>query len=679
VRKVQTLLDSPKYKNFIQDRDKALEQININAQTDISRIWFNAFEAITGFVSHMAIRKVLAVHQLAVISKYFEGFIEGEFDKIRPTLLARIERMRNATSTLTYISELEAIARATKKTKTTPKYYDSKDVPQGIDWLKRLWIISNSMKFKILQAFNKAIVAEKSPEEIVEAVKSTYPEVKQFKLPPRALKPLREADKKKEEEKLEFSFYNDFVSDADWNLAVDAYTSTELLRSRFDYSGAEYDPEAGYRRYGWELEQDLTDDFVQQVRDGQVEAANDLGVKEFIWVSIIDNKTCDECCLPRNGKTTSEIEEMLDNGGLNADECDAVTPPAHANCLSGSAIIDINYPILKIFRRRYSNTMPSIIMDDGSILNVTANHPILTQRGWQAAKEIKIGDYLISPLSQGSQAIKRNPQHMEATIEQIFDALSFITQITSSLQSTTDFHGDGIADEHVDIISVNRELILNGITKFLENKSDFLLKGANLSRFIPSQSNQNFFWDFSSSNSRMSFISECEKFLLIHSSHTQDISFTSIPGSNVVFDKPLSDSPSINSIFTSYSKFTHPILIILDRIFINWECPRLFSPMTPGDNLYSTSADVLTEVIGVMPNDLSSSSQSETGLVKFNCVKNIILSDFTEHVYNLETPTSWYIANNFIIHNCRCDIVPVASTDEVEGPNWKSFDEWLNS
>jgi SPP1 gp7 family putative phage head morphogenesis protein len=156
-------------------------------------------------------------------------------------------------------------------------------------------------------------------------MKKAYPEIKTYRMPPRTLKPLKEAFRDEDAEKKEFEFYHDLTNDEDWELAVSAYKDTELPASRFDQE-AMYDESAGYMRYNWEIEQDLTDDFVSQVRDGQVQAANDLGIEEFVWGAIIDNKTCEECCLPRNGKTTSEIEKM--GGG----DCDGTVPPLHPNC-----------------------------------------------------------------------------------------------------------------------------------------------------------------------------------------------------------------------------------------------------------------------------------------------------------------------------------------------------------
>ncbi len=688
--KHKTLYASPKYCKFNIERNRALERINLHAQTDVSRMLFERLDRITGYISHMVLQGEVTIHQLHFISKQLDNYIDVQFLSLIPLIEPRILRMRKATFIITYLGELEAIARATKTVnyispiefKLALQDQMAKPTILNKKWNVTLWNALWTLKQKIIQTLNRNVVQDKSPKEIVDAVKAAYPPITVYKRPPLVLKNLRESDSDDQDRqttKKEFDFYGDVTTDEDWNLAVDAYKDTELPASRFD-NNPSFDPDAGYARYNWELEQDMTDDFVSQVRDGQVEAATALGVKDFVWVSVIDNKTCDACCLPRNGKTISEIESMLSSGELSEDDCDATSPPAHPNCVPGSTFINLHYPILKVFRRRYTGSMASFITTDNRILQTTANHPILTSAGWKPAHEIKIGDYLVHPKNECTQVIDVNAEHMKITAEQIFDALSFFrfTKITTGLQSASDFHNDGTVNENVDIIPVDRDLILNGVTEFLKNSSDFLLKGSDL-LLGSGHFNDYFVTLFDTHDSRVSFLSQCETFLFIHSTHSQEASLTRISRDDVKLQEPFSNSISVDRVFPSNTKFTHPVLIVLDRIFRDWQSRRLLSPVPTGGNLYSMSADILAEIVGMMPNNFSSSGQSETRLVKFDRVQDCFFRDFVGHVYNLETDLGWYIANNLIVHNCRCDLAPVANTDEVEGPDWKSFGEWLES
>jgi len=328
-----TLLESPKYKSFVKDRNKEIEKIQLNAQTDTSRLLFEVLDRITGFVSHMALDGKISVYNLDYLTKQVDTYVWQQFNSLLPLLIGRLKRMRRATFVLTYFSELEAIARATKRTtqlslhdfKTALHEQTHKETILDQQWDTRIWHVLGQLRSRILDAFRRAIARDLSPKEVVDVMKKAYPEIKTYRMPPRTLKPLKEAFRDEDAEKKEFEFYHDLTNDEDWELAVSAYKDTELPASRFDQE-AMYDESAGYMRYNWEIEQDLTDDFVSQVRDGQVQAANDLGIEEFVWGAIIDNKTCEECCLPRNGKTTSEIEKM--GGG----DCDGTVPPLHPNC-----------------------------------------------------------------------------------------------------------------------------------------------------------------------------------------------------------------------------------------------------------------------------------------------------------------------------------------------------------
>jgi len=336
-----SLHNSKRYKTFIADRNRALEQVHLNAQTDISRMLFEVLDRITGYVSHMGMSGRLSVIQINQLSGSLEGFIDQNLGILFHNLVSRIQRLRKNVFVLTYTSEMEAIGRATQTHREPSphefkKRLDSVAFKPTLDDQKienRIWLGLMKVRSKIVNAFNLAVVQELTPLEVVQKVKASYPEILQYKRPPRTLKPLREAGYNPYEERKEAEeFYDfDFISDGDWDLATQAYKDSELPASRFDQE-ALYDPEVGYQRYSWEVEQEVTEDFVKSVRDGQVDAAKDLGIQDFVWVAILDDHTCEKCCLPRAGKLSSEIEKMLASKELDADECDAITPPAHMNC-----------------------------------------------------------------------------------------------------------------------------------------------------------------------------------------------------------------------------------------------------------------------------------------------------------------------------------------------------------
>lgn len=334
----ETLLDSPRYKKFIDDRNKTLEKINQNTQVDVSRMLFEALEQIKLIAGHLC----LTSHDTFLSSFHAAQDLEARslqvFSGLIYPLTERIKRMRKNVTTLSYLAELEAIGQATQKKHThisSAKHQLFTRQKEAIDSAvltsgsleERVWLALMKLRTKIISAYRLALTQKLDPKETLDRLEKAFPKLIAYKRPPRALKPLREsANKIPFSDKEEISL--DFIDADDWAQMRDSYLATELPPGRFDN---ELILDDAYQTYDWELTQDMTDDFVKQVRDGESAAASDLGIEEFVWVAIIDDKT-DDCCLERNGLTTKEIEDALESGELDADECDAVTVPAHPFC-----------------------------------------------------------------------------------------------------------------------------------------------------------------------------------------------------------------------------------------------------------------------------------------------------------------------------------------------------------
>lgn len=117
-------------------------------------------------------------------------------------------------------------------------------------------------------------------------------------------------------------------------------------------------------------------------------------------------------------------------------------------------------------------------------LTVTANHPILTDRGWVAACQIQESDNLVcagrhiegisNPLILGTSAV--HDENSESCVEEIFNALSF--HGSGSLQPThLDFYGDGAFFEgEIDVVGADRFLlaIAQATGRELTLKGDFV-------------------------------------------------------------------------------------------------------------------------------------------------------------------------------------------------------------
>jgi SPP1 gp7 family putative phage head morphogenesis protein len=324
----ETLLQSSRYAEFVRGRDVALERIHVNAQVDLARITYAMLAQIENLTASAAI-KVRGFGAHAIAEQYESGTKEI-MRQVFPVLVRRAFRLRRAAFVLSYAGEQEAIGRATKRRAAVSRSDFANRIETEMaaptlygDPQKRIWLALMNLRRRIVQAFETALTQELEPHDVVERVKMAFPKVKVYRRPPLTLvKPIREAEGDPREPKDWLDL--DFIDSTDWDLAVQSYKDSELPASRLD-NVAGYAEGTGMMKYDWELEQEATEDFVRSVRQGQVKGAEDMGVKEFVWIALIDNKTCDECCLPRNGLTTGEIDDL-------GDDCGVTVPPAHPHC-----------------------------------------------------------------------------------------------------------------------------------------------------------------------------------------------------------------------------------------------------------------------------------------------------------------------------------------------------------
>src|SRR3954464_974526 len=94
-------------------------------------------------------------------------------------------------------------------------------------------------------------------------------------------------------------------------------------------------------------------------------------------------------------------------------------------------------------RHWYEGSLVTIKTASGNELSVTPNHPILTRSGWISASTLKEGDGVIS-----GDGFKRphvhnlNVEHIKATAQQMYDALSVVGMVVGVASVAVNFHGE---------------------------------------------------------------------------------------------------------------------------------------------------------------------------------------------------------------------------------------------
>lgn len=368
-----------RYKSFITDRDKTLEHMYRNHRLKVTDLINEAFVA--------AIHLLHAKYSGLLMDPYnksklrdLDHAIDHEFDQIVKDITINQMQLRKNVYMLAHAGEVEAVTRITgtkpnlnlNSSELNAKAY--KSLMDGTNIYKRISVYFSDVRRKFLSAVEYSLMIQEPIDAALGRAFLSLPKKLAYPEGKTALKKIRVA-KVKEAAKPKFSaegsgteivfgprgsVSQNVFNNEDINKNThrwDAATWDDVMRSAAEeYKPQDRSPESFFdmknpfsatpvtddipeedKIYSWELEQQLTHDFVSSVREGQIDAANANGINEFMWIAILDNRTCEKCCEWRSGLMTSEIEKVLADDKELADHCDVVVPPAHFNCRCGIA------------------------------------------------------------------------------------------------------------------------------------------------------------------------------------------------------------------------------------------------------------------------------------------------------------------------------------------------------
>jgi hypothetical protein len=340
------LTQSKNYRSFVNERDAALESILHNYQLRLTDETNHLFNTILHLVQNNY-ERIIAIPNFY---HHIDRQICIDMQAFLHKTMAIYKELRRSTYVLTVSSEHEAINRAlnTSKRLDVSKHDVDKSVSRDHAETNkveaRLDYSLVRLKNKIMDAVKLGIMNQDDRKVFLQRVFNQLPKFKPV-AKRKTLKRLVEADKK-----IDLSIEIQFTDDQDWNKTVDDYLNAYIPKTRSPETVFPVDQAGGYKGYdpdvvyGWEIERDMTHDFVVSVREGMVDAAKANGIIDFVWIAIVDEKTCDSCCgdygcSDFDGMTTSEIEKLTKG--------DVTTPPAHFNCRCTLAPYTDNMPELE--------------------------------------------------------------------------------------------------------------------------------------------------------------------------------------------------------------------------------------------------------------------------------------------------------------------------------------------
>jgi hypothetical protein len=376
-------------------------------------------------------------------------------------------------------------------------------------------------------------------------------------------------------------------------------------------------------------------------------------------------------------------------------------PPWDFNCVLPTEIVQGQVEIAA--RSTYSGEAVELRTLNGNVLRVTINHPVLTSEGFVAAGLLRKGDKVVSyfagneVLGHAATAQKltvdsfgtdqarlpspdENEHYQPATIEQVFETLAAMFGTTRMPVRSNNLHGDAAGGNgYVDVVAVNRELLLNLQASLSHGGGDFILATMNESQSLVS----------SASSANKGIAGDDSPPRLGPSSRAlplngRTIGFNGLPLQSL----RIGSAANINiSRFESRGNgcAAHPEFAsqgferCASTVSGDDRCPIDGSSTSAATLVGRHNAAVLESGDNSLLPDMQLASDllsAQAGGMQLDEIVSIDRFSFSGHVYDLQTSTGWMVAQGIVISNCRCSWNPV-TVEQAANQGITEAKEWL--
>lgn len=349
-----------------------------------------------------------------------------------------------------------------------------------------------------------------------------------------------------------------------------------------------------------------------------------------------------------------------------SDDGTPIQPGQDYNCFTGDSELNIFAGAKKVFRHFYTGELTSIRMSDNSVCESTPNHPILTERGFVAAHELNVGDYVIKVTNQSFLAVQGDGKSLNTTFSQVFSALSLVGSCESATSVGGELHGDVVAGKQINVVSIDWSLPRGFDASACKQFAQELLAVADQMIVLPDAS---CYSDFCAVLQGLTLaptgvVRSLGKFLAIDFAsvcHSDKHSLASIGLLYASFIKNTSDDVARGIEFFSDCFDAHSSIKARSDLFKRYILLVIRFAFGCGHNKIPSS-QYFGEVIGV-------ASESHPGLSEIIplqyervAVVDKSVREFSGHVYNLEMENGLFVSQDVAVSNCRCIARPVRNS-----------------
>ncbi len=330
--------------------------------------------------------------------------------------------------------------------------------------------------------------------------------------------------------------------------------------------------------------------------------------------------------------------------------------PLHPECVPAGTRVAAE-GLRALTRRRYSGSLVVLLTSSGEELTITVNHPVLTDQGWVPAGLVKEGDHVVRHRT-GHGVVARSPHKGDEPprVEDLWRAAVVAGAFLRSRVpiSPEDFHGDG-SDGEVDAVSTYGLLPRVGDVSFVQPEGELALVGGHGGRVTfagERPTDQTFLACRHAAATTEGWLNFLPAFSGPNTSVVQTQRLGLVPWLYPGFEQALADDGTFDSVLLGEGLFSGAGAVLLDDL-------RIREPVTDPPRFDPAFAQFSGEgrhTYAQLGRDLR---DRLSGHIELDRVVHQRRVEGTHEVYNLHTVEGWYSANNLVVSNCVCDVLPI--------------------
>ena len=344
--------------------------------------------------------------------------------------------------------------------------------------------------------------------------------------------------------------------------------------------------------------------------------------------------------------------------------------PMHPHCvLPGTKIIAPDMDAM--IKSEYLGDVVEIGTANGARLTVTANHIMLTSRGWVRAKNIIKGDKVVHYSGGAESVVEANPADYDGipAVEQLFAAFVKASTVPPLSVPVAAEHlkGDVAPNSEINVVFVDSKLRDKLDPTAKQFVCDVPLVGAsvrNKRELLTKCSLAELLVGFGLASDGIMSSTDVASILFRGTvGHHELIGFRRPSDYYTRLQKTAVNNRAADTESLCNGVLTNPRVVHFDdTISINVESvPSKGDSATGETTLDSTSSNAveISDLVAAFP-----------GVVSFDDVVFVANKFYSGHVYDASSLSTLYIANGLISSNCRCSVAAWENSDE--------YNAWLD-